>query len=281
MNGATPSFPAVKICGVTREEDARLAAELGARYVGLNFWPRSPRAVDPRRAAAIAAAAKAAGAEAVVGVFVNEERARIVGLAEEAGLDLVQLHGDEPAELVASFGPRRIEVVRANRMDEVLGDAEDNFSYLRRFQSRGPESGGGAPSGVGAAILATQGAASPAESGGTPDHSGSSPNWRSVRLELVPKSPTLPFSYLIDAPKDSRYGGTGESWGWASARDWIARRSRPVWIAGGLGPGNVVSALRASGAAGVDVASGVERAPGIKDPEKMRRMFEELRRATA
>jgi len=212
---------------------------------------------------------------------VNEERARIEDLAEEAGLDLVQLHGDEPAELVASFGPRRVEVVRADRLEEYSSAGDDTSNYLKRFQSRGSRTGGVARSGARDESPATQDAAIPAGAGEPPGRPSSFPNWRSVPTESGSSPRTLPFAFLIDAPKDSRYGGTGESWSWALARAWIDRRSRPVWIAGGLGPGNVVSALRASGAAGIDVASGVERAPGIKDPEKMKRMFEELRRATA
>lgn len=280
-DGAPRPLPAVKICGITREEDARLAVALGARFVGLNFWSRSPRAVDPRRGDAVAAAAKAEGAEAVVGVFVNEERGRIEDLVERCGLDLVQLHGDEPAALVASFGPRRIEVVRADRLEASVSNREDNSNYLKRFQLRGSGPDGIGASGAVAENPAALGAASRTGSGEPPDVASFFPNWKSVRMESGLDDRTLPFAYLIDAPKDARYGGTGEAWSWAAAREWIARRGRPVWIAGGLGPENVVAALRASGAAGIDVASGVERSPGVKDPEKMRRMFEELQRGFA
>jgi phosphoribosylanthranilate isomerase len=82
----------VKICGVTRVEDARLAAELGADYLGLNFFAASPRLVEPEQAAEIARAVR--GRLAIVGVFVNESRERVEELAEKVPLDLVQLHGD-------------------------------------------------------------------------------------------------------------------------------------------------------------------------------------------
>jgi phosphoribosylanthranilate isomerase len=85
----------VKICGITRPEDARLAADLGAAAIGMVFWPRSPRYVEPARAREIVAALPPfVGA---VGVFVNQidEAAQIAG---EVGLTAVQLHGDETPE---------------------------------------------------------------------------------------------------------------------------------------------------------------------------------------
>lgn len=82
----------VKICGVTRPEDARLAAAAGADYLGVNFWPQSPRAVDVVRAVAIAAAAPGVP---LVGVFVDAPRAEVARTAAAVGLALVQFHGDE------------------------------------------------------------------------------------------------------------------------------------------------------------------------------------------
>lgn len=84
----------IKICGVTTPDDAVLAVELGASAIGLIFWPRSPRAIDVGRARAIVGALPPS-VEAV-GVFVNQPEA--ARLAEEAGLTIVQLHGEEPPE---------------------------------------------------------------------------------------------------------------------------------------------------------------------------------------
>lgn len=83
----------VKICGITTPEDARLAAELGASAIGMVMWPKSPRYVDPARARAIVDALPPF--VSAVGVFVNQHDAG--SLAEQAGLTMLQLHGDEPA----------------------------------------------------------------------------------------------------------------------------------------------------------------------------------------
>jgi len=82
------------------------------------------------------------------------------------------------------------------------------------------------------------------------------------------------FALLIDGPAGERYGGTGEGWDWSMSAPLVAASAVPVLIAGGIRPETATAALSASGAAGVDVASGVEASPGVKDPEKMRRLME-------
>ena len=83
----------VKICGVTRAEDAELAAGLGAWAVGTIFVPESPRACDPAVAEAIGAALKRR--VELVGVFVNAALDEVALLADRCGLTVLQLHGDE------------------------------------------------------------------------------------------------------------------------------------------------------------------------------------------
>lgn len=204
----------VKICGVTRVEDAVAAVDLGADLVGLNFWPGSPRCVDLDRARAIAGAVRGRGA-LLVGVFVDAAVERVRETLDAVGLDLAQLHGDEPAAAHAALEGRSIRVFR--------------------------------------------GLPDPAEVARTP------PVW----------------GVLVDAPGGSaagvRYGGTGERWDFAALAGW--RGPRPLLVAGGIRPGLAAAALAASGAEGVDVASGVELAPGIKDRERMRALIEEVRRA--
>lgn len=100
----------VKVCGLTSPEDALLAAELGADFIGLNFHPPSPRWVAPARAAEIAAAVR--GKAKVVGVFVNRPAEEIVAIDAEVGLDLVQLHGDETPAQARAFAPRAIRALR-------------------------------------------------------------------------------------------------------------------------------------------------------------------------
>ena len=241
MSAAISLRPTVKICGVTRPEDAALAVRLGADLIGINFWSRSPRFVaDPGRATEIAAAAREAArgtaSVGVVGVFVNEAAGAIGERIESAGLDLVQLHGDEPEELLDRFAPRALRALRAQTAS--------------------------------AAPAAPGGVAVP----GAHRRDGAHPLlWRSFAPErrLV--------AWILDAPSGARYGGTGEAWDWSLARALVAAAVSPVLIAGGLRPGLARAALAASGAAGVDVASGVESAPGVKDAERMRRLIEEVR----
>jgi phosphoribosylanthranilate isomerase len=83
----------VKICGVTRQEDAALAAELGAWAVGTIFFPESPRACDPAVAEAIGADLKRR--VELAGVFVNSPLDEVALLADRCGLTILQLHGDE------------------------------------------------------------------------------------------------------------------------------------------------------------------------------------------
>ena len=83
----------VKICGLTRVQDAELAAGLGARALGFVFWPESPRAVTPETARAIVQ--RIPSNVKKVGVFVNQSLERVREVVDEVGLDFAQLHGDE------------------------------------------------------------------------------------------------------------------------------------------------------------------------------------------
>lgn len=84
----------VKICGITRLEDARQAVAAGADALGFVFYPPSPRCVDPVAAHAIIA--ELPPFVTCVGLFVNEPPARVLEIVRSCGLDAIQLHGDEP-----------------------------------------------------------------------------------------------------------------------------------------------------------------------------------------
>ncbi len=100
---------AVKICGVTRPDDAQLAAELGASAVGMIFWPGSPRAVDLPRGRDIVAAVPPF--VTTVGVFVDQPIEDVAGIANDVGLGAIQLHGTEDAGAYVSAGRRLIKAV--------------------------------------------------------------------------------------------------------------------------------------------------------------------------
>jgi phosphoribosylanthranilate isomerase len=122
----------VKICGITRVEDARAAIAAGADMIGLNFYAKSPRYVEVERAMEIR---QAVGSRAeLVGVFVNAERAYIVERLRAAALDMIQFSGDEAEAALAgwpvpSIVTRRLKpgvsTVTPSRADYVLFDAFD------------------------------------------------------------------------------------------------------------------------------------------------------------
>ncbi len=114
----------VKVCGITTVGDALLAVELGADYLGLNFYPGSPRFLSIERAREIADAVK--GRALLVGVFVNAPADQVSEIAESVGLDLLQFHGDESPDWLAPFAERAIKAFRgaaeeAVRFSEVWG----------------------------------------------------------------------------------------------------------------------------------------------------------------
>lgn len=201
--------PAVKFCGLTRPEDAAAGARLGAAYLGVIF-AGGPRLLTPRRAAEVLAAANGARR---VGVFGAVPGTEVGDVAAEAGLDVVQLHGDPDAAAVSA--------VRRHFAGEV-------WAVVR---CDGPR----VPAGT-EALFATADAV------------------------------------VLDAKVPGQLGGTGVTVRWAELRDVLApwRGGAPLVLAGGLTPGNVAEAAALLTPAVVDVSSGVEVAPGVKDHERMR-----------
>ncbi|HEV7667339.1 MAG TPA: phosphoribosylanthranilate isomerase [Thermoanaerobaculia bacterium] len=209
--------PQVKVCGITSAQDARLAVDLGAAYLGLNFYPGSPRHVSIERAQEIAEAVE--GCALLVGVFVNAPCSQVSEIAEAAGLDLLQFHGNESPEMLAPFAARAIKAFRGST------DEAERFPDVQGFLFDAPN---------------------PA-------------------LSFFPSPELLPF------------GGTGTAWDYASLAPIVSRFApRPIFVAGGIGPDNVRSALCQSGASLVDVCSRVERAPGVKDSDLLSRLFSEI-----
>jgi len=115
----------VKICGITSPADAALAVAAGADALGFVFWFMSPRKVDPARAVEIARDLPASVLR--VGVFVDRPREEMDGIAEAVGLDLLQLHGDEPPEALAGLSRPVLKAVRVGKGF----DAEEALRYSR------------------------------------------------------------------------------------------------------------------------------------------------------
>jgi phosphoribosylanthranilate isomerase len=121
----------VKICGVTTVKDAVAAAAAGADAIGLNFWSRSRRLVSVDTARDISAKVRGV---VRVGVFVNATADEIAGTADAVGLDWIQLHGDEPAELLSQLPPK-LRVTRAFRCG--ADGMQDASSFLSECRKRG------------------------------------------------------------------------------------------------------------------------------------------------
>lgn len=243
----------VKICGITRVEDALMAADAGADAIGLNFFEGSPRFLSLDAAQSIVRAMReldAANRPQVVGVFVNGDPNHIFQALELLRLDGVQLHGDEPPQAVAALsGMSRLFA---------LGGSDDGRSALnvvRAFRCR--DDGLAAV----AEYLCQCDTAGPQFTGGLS---------------------TLPHAVLLDAYTPGAYGGTGHVVDWNSVRrDRDLLLGLPVILAGGLTAENVAEAIETAQPDGVDTASGVEISPGVKDEAKTRWFVSQAKLALA
>ena len=193
----------IKICGLTRIDQAVACAELGAELIGLVFYPGSPRWVDRQNAREISAAV--ASKAVVTGVFVNESYRTIMDRVHFCGLSAVQLHGGEPPQLVQRLRDVGLVVLKA------------------LFYQKQP--------------LLDQ----------TGDYEAS--------------------AFLLECGAGPMPGGNARRWDWAAAAK--VDRSRPLLLAGGLDVDNVNRAIRLGRPDAVDVSSGVERSPGVKDMQKV------------
>ena len=197
----------VKICGITRPDDALLAARAGASAIGLVFYPPSPRAVDGGAARDIVDALPPFVTP--VGLFVDAAVDLIVDCAHVVGFRTVQLHGDEPPRIAAELRMKRLAPIKAWR----IGSESDVDDWLA---------------------------------------------WDREGSRYV-------AGYLLDSRSTKGRGGTGETFSWSLIKD--RRPKRPIILAGGLTPENVARAVQAVSPWGVDVSSGVESSPGVKDAE--------------
>jgi phosphoribosylanthranilate isomerase len=199
----------IKICGLTRAGDAKLAADLGADFLGFIFVRDSPRYRD---AAHVARIAEALGDKRpkLVGVFRDESPETIRDVARTVPLDYVQLHGSESDDDIRELGLPCFKTLH-------VGDALPDTT------------------------------AHPAA------------EW-----------------LLFDTFVERRAGGSGRRFDW-SLLNLYARR-KPFLLAGGITPDNVAAAISLVRPDAIDLASGVESEPGIKERAKLEKLFERIRR---
>jgi phosphoribosylanthranilate isomerase len=228
----------VKICGNTSLNDALLAADAGADAVGFVFAP-GPRRVTREQVAAIAPELPAALEK--IGVFVDASFDEITSTVESCSLTGMQLHFDAASELSGKlrmrFGPA-LRILRVVHFDARQFADKSSFVSGHDF-SRAENTAGD-------------------EGALAPEGPFTDPNIDAI---------------LVDSRTASAVGGTGVTFDWASAVETLFQnlkaRSRLV-AAGGLTPENVIEAIEMLRPWGVDVVSGVEAAPGRKDPAKVR-----------
>ncbi len=191
----------VKICGLTEVNDALDAVELGADYLGFNFYPESPRFIQPEVAMKIFE--EIPGNIPKVGVFVNTVITDVLDVAIELGLDFLQFHGDESPQDLNGLGRPWFKAFRLKNMSDLDQIPEYDCDWI-----------------------------------------------------------------LLDAYSDTAYGGTGMTAQWDLVRA-AKNFEKKIFLAGGINPENVEVALQTVKPWAIDVASGVEQSPGIKDRRKM------------
>jgi phosphoribosylanthranilate isomerase len=205
----------IKICGVTNTNDTRACVELGADMIGFNFYPASPRYVEPivvRRIVETLPAGTSA-----VGVFVDANAAEIRKFAKTAGVRCVQLHGQTTPESCSELA-REFRVIRA-----LATDARFHPEQIAAFSH---------------------------------------------------------CDVLIDSYHPELRGGTGQTCDWSAARASM-RYTRFLILSGGLNARNVGTAIAAVMPQAVDVCSGVERVPGMKDHRALEQFISAVRAASA
>lgn len=206
----------VKICGLKNTAVVDAAIDSGARWIGYNFFPKSPRYVDFDPAAALVA--RGAGRIESVALLVEPDDALVEKIANLVNPDWIQLHGKED--------PRRVAQIKAMTGKKII----------KAFGISGKDD-----------------------------------------LDAVTPWLDMTDMLLFDAkpPKGSDLpGGNAVSFDWTILQGYETKR--PWMLSGGLGPRNVKRALEISGATAVDVASGVEKTRGEKDPDLIRTFMQEV-----
>ncbi len=206
----------VKICGITRCEDAQLVVDAGVDALGLVFYEKSPRFVSVELAAEISQVIPAFVSR--VALFKDAGQQMIESVLEQVEIDLIQFHGSETADYCEQFNRPYIKALG-------MKGAEHDVSFLL------------------------------------------------ANVEKYQSAKAL----LLDGHAPGEAGGTGESFDWASiAAVTNATADKPIVLAGGLTPDNVKQAIDLVHPFAVDVSSGVESTPGIKDKDKVAAFMKQI-----
>ncbi|QOJ14223.1 MAG: phosphoribosylanthranilate isomerase [Planctomycetia bacterium] len=255
----------VKICGVTTTNDALAAAAAGADFIGV-IRANSPRTASLDRAAEICTALRGQPAQPVL-LYRDQPLEQILAEIDRCNVGGVQLHGSESATFAVRLLHDRpaLSIIRAWEIGE--GDSErDLLAYVRAAQS----------------VITRNAPSSDCELRDAPPFAHnpriaapSEGDLRKMQQPDIDGRATL-AAVIADAPKGGPAPGFDRLR--ALSRSWPADFP-PLWCAGGLTPANVADALRGGRFAGVDVARGVESAPGVKDHAAIRAFITTARAA--
>ena len=272
MPGATPG-PVVaeeragrrvraKVCGVATPRDAAAVADAGADYIGAVLSPGHARSVSPERAADVYGACPARR----VGVFVDAPPDRVVELARRLSLHVVQLHGSETPEVAALIG------------------AAGPWQVWKTFHAAGPGGHAAGPDDPPEGGRCMSGSSIGAASAGA---SWPGAAWRGGPLTrddlaaAVAAYADAVAGVLVDAWSPGVPGGAGQSFAWQGIGATVRRAAGASTFvaAGGMTPDNAAAAVDALAPDVLDASSGLESAPGAKDPAKVGAFVAAVRRA--
>jgi phosphoribosylanthranilate isomerase len=205
----------IKICGITRKEDALLAAKLGAWALGFIFVEKTPRYITPKNVAEIITEISLQNTEnpEKIGVFANISAEKILEITSLTGISKIQLHGEESPEFCEKLANlTKKEIIKAFRIQNA-----DELHKISEYKNK--------------------------------------------------------ISYaLLDSFCPNQLGGTGKVFDWE-----IAKTAKNIGIsiilAGGLTPENAKQAFESVNPYALDISSGVEKDKGIKDSQKLKKLF--------